>query len=55
MTESEKIQEIKAKAYDEVCNILAEGGGNMDPTISVEFILCLMHSVDCTIDGVTGN
>jgi len=55
MTESEKIQEIKAKAYDEVCNILAEGGGNMHPAMSVEFILCLIYNVDCTIDGIIGD
>ena len=54
MTTCDKIQEIKAKAYDEVCNILAEGGGEIDPTTAVEFMLCLIHNVDCTIDGVTG-
>lgn len=52
MTESEKIQEIKAKAYDEVCNILAEGGGDINPTTAVEFILSLIHNVDCTVDGL---
>jgi len=56
-----KIDEIKSQAFDAVCDILAEGGeidvrmrGSSEQAVNkIQDIMCLVHTVDCTIDGIT--
>ena len=56
-----KIDEIKSQAFDAICDILAEGG-ELDVRMrgssemakqKIQDIMCLVHNVDCTIDGIT--
>ena len=57
----QKIDEIKSQAFDVICDILAEGGeidfrmrGSSEQAVSkIQDIMCLVHNVDCTIDGIT--
>ena len=57
----QKIDELKSQAFDAVCDILAEGGeidvrmrGSREQAVSkIQDIMCLVHNVDCTIDGLT--
>ena len=59
----QKIDELKSQAFDAVCDILAEGGeldvrmsGSSEQAVSkIQDIMCLVHNVDCTIDGLTAN
>ena len=56
-----KIDELKSQAFDAVCDILAEGGeidvrmrGSREQAVNkIQDIMCLVHNVDCTIDGIT--
>jgi len=56
-----KIDELKSQAFDAVCDILAEGGeidvrmrGSREQAVNkIQDIMCLIHNVDCTIDGLT--
>ena len=56
-----KIDELKSQAFDAVCDILAEGGeidvrmrGSSEQAVNkIQDIMCLVHNVDCTIDGIT--
>ena len=56
-----KIDEIKSQAFDAICDILAEGGeidvrmrGSSEQAVSkIQDIMCLVHNVDCTIDGIS--
>ena len=56
-----KIDELKSQAFDAVCDILAEGGeidvrmrGSSEQAVNkIQDIMCLVHNVDCTIDGLT--
>ena len=58
---SDKVVETKSKAFDAICDILAEGGeldvsthGSSEMAVSkIQDIMCLVHTVDCTIDGIT--
>ena len=56
-----KVDEIKSQAFDAICDILAEGG-ELDVRMrgssemakqKIQDIMCLVHNVDCTIDGIT--
>ena len=51
---SKQVSEIKAKAFDQVCDFLAEGG---DPQSlseeKIKMIIGLVYTVDQTIDGLT--
>ena len=57
----QKIDELKSQAFDAVCDILAEGGeidvrmrGSSEQAVNkIQDIMCLIHNVDCTIDGLT--
>ena len=57
----QKIDELKSQAFDAVCDILAEGGeidvrmrGSREQAVNkIQDIMCLIHNVDCTIDGLT--
>jgi hypothetical protein len=57
----QKIDELKSQAFDAVCDILAEGGeidvrmrGSREQAVNkIQDIMCLVHNVDCTIDGLT--
>jgi len=56
-----KIDELKSQAFDAVCDILVEGGeidvrmrGSSEQAVQkIQDIMCLVHNVDCTIDGLT--
>ena len=57
----QKIDEIKSQAFDAICDILVEGG-EIDVRMrwssdraknKIQDIMCLVHNVDCTIDGIT--
>ena len=56
-----KIDEIKSQAFDEICDILVEGGeidvrmrGSSEQAKNkIQDIMSLVHNVDCTIDGIT--
>jgi len=51
---SKQVSEIKAKAFDQVCDFLAEGG---DPQSlseeKIKMIIGLVYTVEQTIDGMT--
>ena len=57
----QKIDEIKSQAFDSICDILVEGGeidvrmrGSSEQAKNkIQDIMCLVHNVDCTIDGIT--
>jgi hypothetical protein len=57
----QKIDELKSQAFDAVCDILVEGGeidvnvhGSSEQAVNkIQDIMCLIHNVDCTIDGLT--
>ena len=57
----QKIDEIKSQAFDEICDILVEGGeidvrmrGSSEQAKNkIQDIMSLVHNVDCTIDGIT--
>ena len=57
----QKIDELKSQAFDAICDILAEGGeldvrmrGSSEIAVGkIQDIMCLVHNVDCTIDGIT--
>ena len=51
---SRRIEDVKAKAFDEVCDILAEGGDPASlPKEKVQMIIGLVYTVEQTIDGMT--
>ena len=58
-----KIDEIKSQAFDEICDILVEGGeidvrmrGSSEQAVNkIQTIMSLVHTVDCTIDGLTAS
>ena len=57
----QKIDELKSQAFDAICDILAEGGeldvrmrgSSEQAKQKIQDIMCLVHNVDCTIDGIT--
>ena len=57
----QKIDELKSQAFDAICDILAEGGeldvrmqgASEQAKNKIQDIMCLVHNVDCTIDGIT--
>ena len=57
----QKIDELKSQAFDAICDILVEGGeidvrmrGSSEQAVNkIQDIMCLVHNVDCTIDGIT--
>ena len=56
-----KIDELKSQAFDAICDILVEGGeidvrmrGSREQAVNkIQDIMCLVHNVDCTVDGIT--
>lgn len=56
-----KIDEVKSQAFDAICDILVEGGeidfrmrGSAEQAKNkIQDIMCLVHNIDCTIDGLT--
>ena len=56
-----KIDELKSQAFDAVCDILVEGGeidvrmrGSSEQAVQkIQDIMRLVHTVDCTVDGLT--
>ena len=51
---SRQIEDVKAMAFDELCDILAEGGdpGSL-PKEKIKMIIGLVYTVEQTIDGMT--
>ena len=51
---SRQVEDVKAKAFDELCDILAEGGDPESlPKEKIKMIIGLVYTVEQTIDGMT--
>ena len=51
---SRQIGDVKAMAFDELCDILAEGGDPESlPKEKIKMIIGLVYTVEQTIDGMT--
>ena len=51
---SRQIEGVKAMAFDELCDILAEGGDPESlPKEKIKMIIGLVYTVEQTIDGMT--
>ena len=51
---SRQIEDVKAMAFDELCDILAEGGDPESlPKEKIKMIIGLVYTVEQTIDGMT--
>ena len=49
-----RIAQVKAMAFDELCDILAEGGDPESlPKEKIKMIIGLVYTVEQTIDGMT--